>query len=114
MGLHVSKSAGRASQPGLSRKPFPVLDGVWANRDLWSLVQHVRSVRTRKKLNKPKINTSSYIHQRNEVTGQTTVPKIEETSGENDNCTTDRGQGAENSAGTSTWVGKPKVLLTNS
>lgn len=97
--LHVSEAVGRKSQSGLSGRTLPI--GVWANLDFWILVQHERSFWTRKKLNKPKINSSSYIHQRNEITGQTTVPKIEKTNRELQLNHPIRGPEARNSAETS-------------
>lgn len=50
---------------------------------------------------KPKINSSSYIHQRNEITGQTTVPKIEKTNRELQLNHPIRGPEARNSVETS-------------
>lgn len=97
--LHVSKAVGRKSQSGLSRRPLPI--GVRANLDFWILVQHERSFWTRKKLNEPKINSSSYTHQRNEITGQTTVPKIEKTNRELQLNHLIRGPEARNSVETS-------------
>lgn len=57
---------------------------VWYTcRDLWCPVQHVRSIEVitphdKKKAEKLKMNNSYWIHQRTEVTRQTTVPKTGE------------------------------------
>lgn len=62
-----------------------------------------KELRTRKMLNRLKINNSFYIHQRSEITGQIFVPKIEEGEADGENHSLlDHEPKAEHSAGNST------------
>ena len=53
-------------------------DGAQTKLDFWFLVQHVRDLGQEKNLSDLKINNFCYIHQRNKIIGQTTVPKIKD------------------------------------